>query len=946
MKWIFILLFIVCNAAASAQTVDFATSTATGNYCNPQTVIFTQTCSGNPGGFIWNFGNGRTSVHGVDSTVYNTPGTYTVTLTGLYADSAIVKTKTITINPTPTINLTAMANSICAPGNIDFIASGNGAIASYEWDFGDGGPAQTTASNAVSHFYNDYGTYTASVKATTEFGCFATFRYTVEVKHFTIEGTVSPPDGCLPVNPFFTVTTTIPAGDAAQSYVWDFDDGTPTVNGTSSSINHAYTITDTAHAGVTITTAHGCVSHFDFPFVAYGIPPVDLHAMVVGGRDTFCGSEYISFKGTSSTANSYNWEFGDDAHALVHDTVFTYKYTDTGVMHVVITAMFNGCPGKKDSFDIYIKGMVAKFYEENTCTNRNVFTFHNISPGVVSHYEWTFGDAPNVKDSVHAAPVHSFPVTGAFPVKLMLLDTLSGCADSITRVIYTAQPTFSRSGPTVCKDSTISYYVTNSYPANTVNYIFYSAGDRINNHADSVMHHTVLNHGTFSDYVIVDHGSPFVCNDTIHLNPATRVTGPVTVFTLAPDTICLHTPVTFTNTTYPYFPSDNIVKWDWDFWDGSIAEVQHPEPHLYNYPGEYIVSVKATDVLGCALKMEKKVLVQPVPEITVYPRMDTICMSRDTAVLSAYTIDPFVWTTTTNISCNNCDTVKAWPTTTTVYIAQATNTGGCSSTDSSIVKVYGPINLAVSPANAAVCPGIPVQFNLNTAGVTTWTPAASLSDAAVANPTAISDTSVIYTIIVKDSAGCYADTAEAHLHINPIPVVNAGPDRMLTYGTNFTLTPVYSAGTQTYLWTPADDLSCNNCPQPTGTALKKQHYVIEVVSDKGCKAKDDINIIMACGNSNLYVPSAFTPDKNGPNNYFYPIARGYKSIKTFMVYNRMGNKVFERKNFEPNIASLGWDGSIKGNAYGNSTQAFVWYVEAVCEQGEVVSAKGTVLLIR
>jgi PKD repeat protein len=946
LKWIFILLFIVCNVAVSAQTVDFTTSTATGNYCNPQTVVFTQTCTGNPGGFIWNFGNGHTSVHGIDSTVYNTAGTYTVTLTALYADSAIVKTKTITINPTPTVNLTAMASSICAPGNIDFIASGNGAIASYEWDFGDGSTPQTTAGNMVSHFYSDYGSYTARVKATTGFGCSATFSYVVEVKRFTIEGTVSPKDGCLPVNAFFTVTTTIPPGDAAQSYVWDFGDGTPTVNGTNNSINHAYTTTDTSHAGVTITTTHGCVSHFDFSPVAYGIPPIDLYALTVSGRDTFCGSEYISFKGKSLTANSYYWEFGDDAHALVIDTVFTYKYTDTGAMHVVVTSMFNGCPGVKDSFDIYIKGMVAKFYEENTCANKNTFTFHNISPGTVTHYEWTFGDTPNIKDSVNAAPVHTFPLSGAFPVKIMLRDSVSGCSDSITRVIYTAQPEFTRSSSTVCKDSTITYYVTGSYPAGAVNYVFHTDGDIIDNQGDSVLHHIALNHGSFTDFVILNHGNPLICNDTLRLNTPTRVTGPVTNFTLAPDTVCLHVPVTFTNTTHPYFPSDNIVTWQWDFWDGNTDVVQHPVPHLFQYPGEYIVSVTATDVLGCALRQEHKVLVQPVPEITVYPRMDTICMNRDTATLSAYTIDPFEWLPATNISCNNCDTIKAWPAVTTVYIAQATNAGGCSSTDSSVIKVYGPINLVVSPANAAVCPKVPVQFNLNAVGITTWSPVAGLNDTAIANPVAISDTSVNYTIIVKDSAGCYADTVQANLHINPLPVVNAGPDRTLTYGTSFTLAPAYSAGSQSYLWTPPDDLDCNNCPQPTGIAVKRRNYTIEVTSDKGCKAKDDINIILACGNSNLYVPSAFTPDKIGPNNYFYPIARGYKSIKTFIIYNRMGNKVFERKDFEPNIATLGWDGTVKGNTYGNSTQAFVWYVEAVCEQGNIVTSKGTVLLIR
>ena len=92
------------------------------------------------------------------------------------------------------------------------------------------------------------------------------------------------------------------------------------------------------------------------------------------------------------------------------------------------------------------------------------------------------------------------------------------------------------------------------------------------------------------------------------------------------------------------------------------------------------------------------------------------------------------------------------------------------------------------------------------------------------------------------------------------------------------------------------------------------------------------------------VPNAFTPNGDGLNDYFYPIARGFDNIVSFMVFDRQGMKIFERRNFSPNAPSLGWDGSLRGNKNFNS-QNFVWVAQVECE-GSIITQKGTILLIR
>ena len=121
-------------------------------------------------------------------------------------------------------------------------------------------------------------------------------------------------------------------------------------------------------------------------------------------------------------------------------------------------------------------------------------------------------------------------------------------------------------------------------------------------------------------------------------------------------------------------------------------------------------------------------------------------------------------------------------------------------------------------------------------------------------------------------------------------------------------------------------------------------YVVDVTSDHGCKNSDSVTIHLYCNTNQVFIPNSFTPNGDGQNDVFYPRGTGITMIKSFRIYNRWGELIFERDNIAINDASNAWDGS-----YGTSTprpDVYVYVIDAICETGEPVFIKGDVTIIK
>ncbi|MEO5968228.1 MAG: PKD domain-containing protein [Ferruginibacter sp.] len=944
MKILYLFILNILSLNVIGQTVNFEWTTSDGLFCAPQVVNFTNTSTGNPNSLVWRFGNGKTGNRQNESVVYNNSGTYEVKLIAIYGDVAITTTKVITINPGTNISLTANKVEMCMVGDVRFTASGSNDIINYNWDFGDNSAPINSTERVKSHSYTNFNNYTVNVTGKSQYGCSSSASTIVKINPLEASVTMDQTSGCIPVTPRFRIAANFIAEDMFSEALWDFGDGTPVTRGTSNNITHTYTTTqDITTANVKVRSNAGCETRVNIPKFAYGTPPTNLIINTVEPIDSFCASEKIQFNAASSNANYYVWNWGISNTDSINSNDATHKFRILGDTKVEVTPYLNGCAGSIDSLNIFIKGVVANYGVNNTCDNKNNFTFPSRTRGNVSHRVWTYGgNFTTVTDTSSIHGGFSYPQIGSSYVDLLLIDDLTACRDSLRTEIYTAQPKLEVNTNSVCKDSLIIYTVRGDYPSEAkFNYLYNVNSTLVNNANSDTLSYYPQEHGIFNDYLIIADRFSGTCNDTLRLDGPIKVKGPVVQFD-SPSLLCYDSIITITNRSYPYFSNEPITNYSWNFGNGISSNSPNPESFNYDKPGNYAITLTVTDASGCSDKMLKTIKINPLPKVDILPGVDTICLGS-TIQLIAYSSDSISWMNNSGISCLSCDTINVRPTTSTDYVVTAISQYGCINTDNSFIKVYEPIRLRVNPIDTAVCAGEKFQYNLNSSGIVLWEPSTGLSNATSASPfvTAIND--IQYKVTIKDSVGCFSDSALVNLKVNQLPLVDAGQDKILSFEDPFIITPSYSSNITSFTWSNSPTLTCLTCPNPSGRMKANENLTISVVDINGCKAQDNINLILDCSTSTLMMPNAFTPNGDGLNDYFYPIAKGYSEIKNFSIFDRSGHKVFERSGFAPNQSNLGWDGTTKGIR--TNTQTYVWMVQVYC-QGNLITKKGIVTLIR
>lgn len=164
----------VCNSVVTIFSQLYADFTGSDfNGCAPLSVDFFNQ-STNAITYLWEFGNGITSVAENPSYVYTNPGTYDVTLhaygpTG--NDSAVI-TNQVMVLSSPVVNFQAYPQVITNPIDTVFFADNSLDAWTWKWEFGDpsSGNNYSTEQNPW-HFYSSNGSYSVTLIVTNAFGC-------------------------------------------------------------------------------------------------------------------------------------------------------------------------------------------------------------------------------------------------------------------------------------------------------------------------------------------------------------------------------------------------------------------------------------------------------------------------------------------------------------------------------------------------------------------------------------------------------------------------------------------------------------------------------------------------------------------------------------------------------------------------------------------------------
>ena len=139
------------------------------------------------------------------------------------------------------------------------------------------------------------------------------------------------------------------------------------------------------------------------------------------------------------------------------------------------------------------------------------------------------------------------------------------------------------------------------------------------------------------------------------------------------------------------------------------------------------------------------------------------------------------------------------------------------------------------------------------------------------------------------------------------------------------------------VWAPSTNLDNPNIYAPTFRGLNQQLYTITLTTPTGCITVDT-QLVKTHKQIDIFVPTAFTPNGDGYNDYLRPVLMGIVKVNYFRIYNRWGSLIFEMKSDLP-----GWNGKI--NEVQQRTQSVVWTIEVVDVDGGVHYKQGTSVLI-
>ncbi len=210
-----------------------------------QTVQFTDSSSGNPTSWSWDFGDGSTSSLQNPTHAYSSAGTYTVTLTASNNLETKTASKTINVKAVIQADFTYSPANPTAGTQIQFTDKSTGNITSWSWQFGDGG---TSSQKNPTKTYSTAGSY--NVKLTVSDGTTSnSMTQTVTVvESLAADFTFSPSSPAAGQEVQFMDNSK----GSTTSWSWDFGDG-----GKSTAKNPAHTYSQAGAYTVKLVISDG-----------------------------------------------------------------------------------------------------------------------------------------------------------------------------------------------------------------------------------------------------------------------------------------------------------------------------------------------------------------------------------------------------------------------------------------------------------------------------------------------------------------------------------------------------------------------------------------------------------------------------------------------------------------------------------------------------------------
>ncbi|WP_207493248.1 gliding motility-associated C-terminal domain-containing protein [Aridibaculum aurantiacum] len=903
--------------------------------CSPFLVTFTNLSSGSNANYTWDFGNGTAPVATNNATIQQTytaavQTTFNIKLIGANDCGIDSFVSPVVVTPNAILaSLTTLPGDTvgCAPHTVRFVNSTTGA-SNFQWDFGDGNILNTTASrDTIYHTYSATGIYHVNMKAIGSCNdTTVSIRINIKVKP-NIRFSATPMVACIGDTIRFTNNS-----DAGTESFWRFGDGT-----TSYTRNPVKVFSAPGTYRVKLFGTWSGVnssSCADSAFADIIIRDTMPGTFRVSDSISSCVPFTVQFVNETGPSAYTTWNFGNGFTAT-GDSV-SHTFTTVGMYTVrMATRNVGGCTFT-DSKIIKVNAPTGNLQYNGgyACVNADVrFEIRN---GNAAQYRFIFGDGDSLTTN-STIIFHKYTRPGNYVPFAYLLD--GNCRIKIstgdTIKVDQVDAGFSYSSIRTCGITTYQFTDTSKS--------YYGVGGWQWDFGDGTVSPTknptkaYFSDGTYYVQVLINGVSG--CLDTLRV-PINVSIRRAPVGDIGSDTIACTGQRMYFNALIQ--SQDSVVNVAWNF-GNNTAGVGRNVFAVYNVPGVYHVRLITTTMYGCADTTFKTIRVDATPMVNAGNDVQ-ICRGQTTQ-LTAGGASTYTWSPVQSLSCATCPVTLANPTMSTQYVVQGKTLLGCSNTDTVVVNVVQPSRITVS-SNDTICIGETTQLFANGATRYMWNPVVGLSSGSIANPLASPTTTTDYMVIGTDPYNCFADTGYVRVVVGAYPKVKLNDGGTVLVGSTIPLSAVISNGPiRKYTWSPAEDVSCINCPRPLAVVNKPTTFKLTVENIYGCSSSDTVSYKVKCEESaQVYIPNAFSPDGDGLNDVFMIRGKGLSTVKFFRVFNRWGQLVFERSNFNANDPRSGWDGKINGVPA--NPDVYVYTAEMTCAAGDTFVRKGNVTLVR
>ena len=376
------------------------------------------------------------------------------------------------------------------------------------------------------------------------------------------------------------------------------------------------------------------------------------------------------------------------------------------------------------------------------------------------------------------------------------------------------------------------------------------------------------------------------------------------------------------------------------YWKDSTATQALVNPDKVSVSGIYFIV--GTSATGCtSVPTAVKVTINPLPVASIVAPAQTAICDRSTISLTARGGTSYQWLLNGAAIAGARDSIYA-----------ASQAGsyevnvialGCTS------KVAAPVNLSLIKAsipkfsNSSTCIDVPVSFfnETDTASVNFIWNFGDGQTSTLVNPVYTykkSGAFVVKLTVTPKLCSSLSDSITKNITVDVPPVGIKYPDVLAVKNKATPLSARFIANGYSYLWMPSTGLNNGAIQKPVFNASQEQLYRVRLTSPGGCITMDTVKVSVY-DSSDIFVPKAFTPNRDGKNDLLQPFLVNITTLKFFRVYNRWGQLMFQTSD-----SKQGWDGMY--NSKPQPIETYTWIAEGIDGNGTTIFRKGQTALIR